>query len=122
MVEPIFDRAGFVFEGEPSVFTLTSEGSGRRVHVHFCATCGTRLALTFDRWPDRIGIYVGTLDDPASIAVTPENSKHIFLSEARPGTIVPPGVPAFPRHAAESDGTPIAPVLYDGFHVVGAET
>ncbi|MDG4649821.1 GFA family protein [Roseibacterium sp. SDUM158017] len=121
MIEPIFERAGFVFEGTPSVFTLPSEGSGKSVHVHFCATCGTKLALTFERWPDKIGLYVGTLDDPAAIAVTPENSKHIFLSEARPGTIVPPGVPAFQRHAAEPDGTPVTPSIHEGFHVVGRD-
>ena len=92
MIEPIFERDPFRFtHGNPSVYTLPSDGSGKDINVHFCSECGTKLALTFERWPDRLGIYVGTLDKPTSISVTPENSKHIFLSEARPGTIVPPG-------------------------------
>ncbi|MFC6636879.1 GFA family protein [Sulfitobacter sediminilitoris] len=92
MIEPIFEREPFRFtHGNPSIYTLPSDGSGKDINVHFCSECGTKLALTFERWPDRLGIYVGTLDRPTSISVTPENSKHIFLSEARPGTIVPPG-------------------------------
>ncbi|GGL52357.1 GFA family protein [Wenxinia marina] len=119
MIEPIFDRAHFAFDGqEPSVYTLPSEGSGKDIHVHFCATCGTKLALTFERWPDRIGIYVGTLEVPTAIAATPENSKHIFVSEARPGTILPPGVRTYTRHAAENDGTPLDPVIHDAPTVV----
>lgn len=113
MIEPIFERDAFAFtRGTPAVFTLPSEGSGQDVHVHFCAECGTKLALTFARWPDRLGIYIGTLDDPNAIAVTGENSKHIFVGEARPGTILPPGVPVFERHAAEVDGTPCEPIIH----------
>ena len=110
MIEPIFEREPFRFtHRNPSIYTLPSDGSGKDINVHFCSECGTKLALTFERWPDRLGIYVGTLDRPTSISVTPENSKHIFLSEARPGTIVPPGFPFYERHAAENDGTPIEP-------------
>ena len=119
MIEPIFERAPFAFTGAaPSVYSLPSDGSGKTIEVHFCATCGTKLALTFERWPDRIGIYIGTLDDPAAIAVTPENSKHIFVSEARPGTILPAQFNTFERHATENDGTPIAPVVHDAPHLV----
>eukprot|EP00003_Mantamonas_plastica_P012609 TRINITY_DN22556_c0_g1_i1.p1 TRINITY_DN22556_c0_g1~~TRINITY_DN22556_c0_g1_i1.p1 ORF type:complete len:186 (+),score=0.76 TRINITY_DN22556_c0_g1_i1:95-652(+) len=86
MIEPIFEHETFDFtKGHPSVFTLASEGRGKAVHVHFCSTCGTKLALTFERWPDRLGIYIGTLDDPTSIVATPKNSKHVFVREARPG-------------------------------------
>tara|TARA_R110001583_G_scaffold169768_1_gene322760 strand:+ start:159362 stop:159607 length:246 start_codon:yes stop_codon:yes gene_type:complete len=68
MIEPIFEHDTFDFtKGHPAVFTLASEGRGKAVHVHFCSTCGTKLALTFERWPDRLGIYIGTLDDPTSI-------------------------------------------------------
>ncbi|MDU8912649.1 GFA family protein [Aestuariicoccus sp. MJ-SS9] len=113
MIEPIFERAPFAFtQGQPTVYTLPSEGSGQDVNVHFCGKCGTKLALTFARWPDRLGIYIGTLDDPASIAATPDNSKHIFVSEARPGTILPAGVKTFDRHATEIDGTPIEPTVH----------
>ncbi|TFL19183.1 GFA family protein [Jannaschia formosa] len=120
MIEPIFERADLTFTGAaPAVYTLPSEGSGKDIHVHFCADCGTKLALTFARWPDRIGIYIGTLDDPAAIAVTPENSKHIFTGEARPGTILPAGVRTYARHATENDGTPLEPVVHAAPRLVG---
>ncbi|WP_417267562.1 GFA family protein [Celeribacter baekdonensis] len=120
MIEPIFEHDTFDFtKGHPAVFTLASEGRGKAVHVHFCSTCGTKLALTFERWPDRLGIYIGTLDDPTSIVATPKNSKHVFVREARPGTILPPGVKTYDSHATENDGTPIAPTLYGSPHVTG---
>lgn len=114
MIEPIFERAAFAFTGgSPSTYTLPSEGSGQDVTIHFCSDCGTKLALTFARWPDRLGVYSGTLDDPGAIPVTAENCKHIFTSEARPGTILPAGHKLFERHAVETDGSPIEPTVLD---------
>lgn len=112
MIEPIFDRADFSFtKGAPAVFTLPSDGSGQDIHVHFCADCGTKLALTFARWPDRLGLYVGTLDDPTNVPVNSENAKQIFVSEARPDTVIFAGLPTYLRHAVETDGTPIDPLI-----------
>ena len=119
MIEPIFECERFVFtRGKPTKYTLPSEGSGKDVHVHFCSKCGTKLALTFERWPDRLGIYIGTLNDPTSISVTPENSKHIFVSEARPGTIFPAYSKIFACHAVENDGTPIEPTIHNSTYCV----
>lgn len=121
MIEPIFERDTFVFtQGQPALYTLQSDGSGKDIQVQFCSDCGTKLALTFERWPDRLGIYLGTLDDPASISTTPENSKHIFVSEARPGTILPSGFKTFDHHATENDGTPIEPIIHTSPHFVRA--
>ncbi|MCZ4255484.1 GFA family protein [Sulfitobacter sp. G21635-S1] len=113
MIEPVFERHHFNFTAaSPAVFTQPSDGSGKDIHAHFCSDCGTKLALTFERWPDKIGIYIGTLDDPSRISVKPENSKHIFVSEAPSGTLLPPNVKIYQRHAAENDGTPIEPTVY----------
>ncbi|SEW30208.1 Uncharacterized conserved protein [Cognatiyoonia koreensis] len=113
MIEPVFDRQGFNFGPvQPDVYTQPSDGSGKDINVHFCSTCGTKLALTFERWPDKIGVYIGTLVNPDAIKIRPENSKHIFVSEARSGTLLPPNVKIFDRHAAENDGTPIAPTIH----------
>ena len=70
------------------------------------------MALTFARWPDRLGIYVGTLDDPASIDLASLPVKHIYTSEARPGTILPAGIPVFERHATDLDGRPQEPAVH----------
>ncbi len=120
MIEPIYNFASFTFFGDPpTVYTLPSEGSGKNVHVHFCRECGTKLALTFERWPDRIGVYVGTLDDPTSVCETPQNSRHIFASEARPGTILPAGVDIYDRHATLNDGTPLTPTSHTSPFIIG---
>jgi len=113
MIQPVFEREHFSFAAAaPAIFTLPSEGSGKDINVHFCPACGTKLALTFERWPDKIGIYIGTLDKTDAIPVRPENSKHIFVSEALPGTLLPPNVKIFDHHAAELDGTPIKPTIH----------
>ncbi|MCE0507183.1 GFA family protein [Roseivivax sp. GX 12232] len=120
MIEPIFERSSFAFKNAmPAVFTLPSEGSGKEISVHFCSDCGTKLALTFERWPDRIGIYAGTLDMPSAVSATTENTKHIFVSEAQPGTILPTGFKTFDRHATENDGTPLEPTTHASPHIVG---
>jgi hypothetical protein len=106
MVEPVFDRAALrVTRGTPAVYDHRSEGSGKLVHVHFCATCGTKLFLTFERFPDAAGIYAGTFDAPDWIAVRPEEVKHIFCEVARQETLLPAGVQAYPAHARALDGT-----------------
>lgn len=120
MIEPIFERDSFILSGsDVKVYTHPSDGSGKNINVHFCSSCGTKLALTFERWPDRIGIYIGTLDDLMSMSATVGNSKHIFVSEARSGTILPSGFKTFDRHATENDGTPVEPTVYSAPCIVG---
>ena len=52
MVEPIFEKANFeITSGTPAIYALASHGSGKQVSIHFCATCGTKLFLAFERFP-----------------------------------------------------------------------
>jgi len=119
LVEPIFETAAFHMLGQvPRRYTHVSTGSGKEVYVHFCPDCGTKTHLTFERWPDRLGVYAGTFDDPNWFSMTPENTKYIFLGKAQRGTLVPPGFNTFREHAAEADGTPIEPeVLAEVLHI-----
>ena len=119
LVEPIFDESEFaVTDGEASVYEHVSDGSGKKVVVHFCDNCGTKLYLTFERFLDFVGIYAGTLDDPNWLEVNPENTKHIFLGVALSGTVIPAGVNTFQEHATMLDGTPIEPTVFDKPHVI----
>ena len=68
---------------------------------------------TFSRWPDRLGVYAGTFDDPGWFEFTPENSKYIFLDSATFAAFVPAGFKAFRQHAATVDGTPLEPEIFD---------
>jgi len=113
MIQTVFERSDLRFISvTPTIYTQPSDGSGKAINVHFCPQCGTKLALTFERWPDKIGLYIGTFDDPSAIKVKPNNCKHIFVSEAQSGTILPSGIKVFDRHAAEADGTPIEPTIH----------
>jgi hypothetical protein len=120
MVEPIFDKAAFsMLQGTPKTYRHISTGSGQAVYVHFCDNCGTKLNLSFDRFPDAVGVYAGTFDDPDWFDITPETSKHIFLNVAQRGTIIPPHVNTFAEHAQTNDGTPCEPTVFDTPHVIG---
>ena len=52
MVETLFAKEALaVTHGATKVYEHISEGSGKTVYVNFCADCGTKLFLTFDRFP-----------------------------------------------------------------------
>lgn len=114
MVQPAFDASDFKLrKGSPKIYTHVSEGSGKEIYVNFCSTCGTKLFQTFERFQGVVGLFRGTLDDPSWIEMTPDNSKHIFLSVAQGETIIPAHTPVFMEHAAENDGTLIAPIMFN---------
>ncbi|WP_157230911.1 GFA family protein [Kiloniella laminariae] len=114
LVEPIFEAACFAtIRGSAKVYKHKSEGSGKKVYIHFCATCGTKLYLTFERFADAVGVYGGTFDDPDWFDRTGETAKHIFLETAQRGTIIPPGINCYLAHATTNDGTAVNPQVYD---------
>jgi len=119
LVEPIFEKNSFkVTTGKAKTYDHRSDGSGKMVHVHFCADCGTKLFLTFERFPDVVGLYGGTLDDPNWIESTPDNTKHIFMSVAQHGTIIPAGVNTFMEHATTNNGNPIEPTVFSKHELI----
>ncbi|WP_299899348.1 GFA family protein [uncultured Ruegeria sp.] len=121
MVEPIFDEAALeILTGTPKVYNQISAGSGKTVHIHFCADCSTRLWLSFERFPGAIGIYAGTFVDPCWFPIEPETSKHIFLGVARVDTVIPPGLPTFVEHAMTNDGEPQDATIFESCHVIGS--
>jgi hypothetical protein len=112
MVEPVFDLAALrVTHGMAAVYGHRSTGSGQMVHVHFCARCGTKLYLTFERFPGAAGVYAGSFDEPDWIAVRPGEARHLFCEAARPETLLPAGSLAYPGHARALDGTLCDPAV-----------
>ena len=104
MFEPVWDKASFrLVRGEPKTYALRSEGSGKEVFVHFCEACGTKLYLSFERFPEVVGMYGGTLDHPAD-AVAGAGHSSIFLDEALPGCVIPAGMKTWRRHKATNEG------------------
>ncbi|MFO1107850.1 MAG: GFA family protein [Bradyrhizobium sp.] len=119
MVEPIFEKTNFeVTSGTPTTYSVASRGSGKLVTINFCAVCGTKLFLAFERFPDLVGIYGGTFDDPNWFERTPQLSQHIFLDSAQQGTIIPPGVRAYRQHMMRNDGTRVEPITFQRPHAI----
>ena len=117
LVEPIWRDQDFrVTAGTPKRHVARSAGSGKRVTLHFCKTCGTKLFQTMERFRGVVGVYGGTLDTPA-IAAEARQTWRIFADEAQATAVTPPGVDVWRRHRFETDGTPAAPIRYEDFHV-----
>jgi len=121
MVEPVFRLEHLrVTRGSAATYQHRSEGSGKMVFVHFCAACGTKLYLGFERFPEVCGVYAGTFDDPCWFEIGPTNSKHIFLEVARHDSIIPRGIKAYDQHASRNDGTPIEPFIFEAPQAMAA--
>ena len=120
MVEPIFGKEDLVvLTGAPKTFDRVSEGSGKLVHIHFCGDCGTKLWLRFERFPDVVGVYAGTFDDPCWFPIDPASSKHIFLDVARSDAVIPAGLPTFAEHATTADGVAQEATVFKAHHRIG---
>ena len=118
MVEPIFRPEDVsVTRGTPSIYTHTSEGSGKRLYIHSCSDCATKLYVIFERFPDICGVYGGTFDDPAWFSIEPANARHICIDTARRDTFLPAGFPMFHQHPVARDGTVRDPFFLDTPHV-----
>ncbi len=121
LVESIFGKKDIeITAGEPKAFMHRSTGSGKEVTLHFCQDCGCNIYLSFERFPDVVGVFSGTFDDPNWFERTIENSKHIFTRSAQSGVILPPGINTFPEHTTQNDGTPNEPVVYTHAFIVHA--
>ncbi len=121
LVEPIFDRDKFkIICGNPDTYEHRSEGSGKRVTINFCATCGTKLFLDLERFSDVSGVFGGTYDDPNWFKRTADNSKHIFLEVAQHGTLIPSGVDTFLQQVIDIEGEPVKPIVFESPHSISS--
>jgi len=110
LVEPIFRRGDIIRSGAPpKIYDHQSDTSGKRVSVNFCAACGASIYLEFERFPDVLGLFGGTFDDPNWFARTSGICRHIFTRSAQDGVVLPAGVATFEEHAQQLDGTPNQP-------------
>ena len=101
--ESIFPLDAVQFnEGELRQYEHLSEGSQKKVYVHFCPSCGTTVGLTFERWPEVHAISRGCYDYPNSVEVT----SHIWTESAQTGVVLPEGIECFARGRAQLDGQP----------------
>lgn len=112
-IEPIFERQHLLVTfGVAKVYEHTSKGSGSAFSTSFCENCGTKLFITFERLPDQVAVYGGTFDDPDWFEISSNNTQHIFLDEARKGTLVPAGFKTFGQHCLNSEGSMIDSTVF----------
>ncbi len=118
MVEPIFRPEDVsATRGVPSIYIHVSEGSGKRLHIHSCSVCATKLYVLFERFSDICGIYGGTFDDPTWFSVEAANARHICIDTVRPDTFLPADFPLFRQHPVARDGTLRDPIFLNSAHI-----
>jgi len=83
LVGPIFQKTHFaIISGKPATYAQASEGSRKAGPVNFCATCGTKLFLDLERFPETLASMAGTFDDPNWFERNPQVSETHFLDSA----------------------------------------
>ena len=91
--QPFFARALF----PASAVTVTGETAGFDSSAHlrriFCPACGTRLFAKGLNEPARLGIALGTLDDPEALPPT----EHIYVSTKLSWLNLDDGLPQYPE-------------------------
>ncbi|MFT4192778.1 MAG: GFA family protein [Comamonas sp.] len=108
--ESIFHNDAVQFnEGELRQYEHVSDGSQKKVIVHFCPSCGTTVGLTFERWPDMRAISRGCYDDPNAVQIT----SHIWTRSAQTGVVLPALVDCFAEARASLDGKPAQASNYE---------
>lgn len=122
LVETIFEQEDFRLQrGEPKIYRHTSTGSGKQIRIHFCAECGTKTHLTFDRFPTIVGVFSGTFDEKDWFERTRENTLHFFLSTAPKGTVLPAGFEIYDAHFWQSEGVSAKSSIFDAHTLVTDE-
>lgn len=102
LLEPIFYIGDFnVTAGKPKIYTHISDLSGLALYVNFCAKCGTKLFQTFERFPEALGVFGGTFDEPDWFTRNPDNTRHIFVDSAVKGDILPADYLLYHQHTAD---------------------
>ena len=114
LVETIFEKERFrVIRGETAVYEHVSAGSGKRIYINFCRRCGTKTHMTFERFPDIVGVFTGTFDEKDWFERTRETALHFFLSTAPKGTVLPAGFEIYDGHYWAAEGVGATPQVYD---------
>jgi hypothetical protein len=112
LVEPVFRKEDMSFSAAMlKAFVHRSDSSHKKVTVHFCETCATKIYLDLERFPDIWGVFGGTFDDPNWFDRSAANCRHIFTRSAQHGVVLPSGVATFDAHAVGLDGTPNEPTV-----------
>ncbi len=108
--ESLFAIDAVQFEGGAmSQYDHTSDSSGKRVHVHFCPSCGTTVSLSFERWPDFRALSRGTFDEPDWVSINAQ----IWTRSAQTGVALPSNTDCFAKARHTMNGEPEVPERFE---------
>jgi len=94
LIAMVYPRESVVVEnGELAVYSATDD-SGSTLNRHFCATCGSAVMVTLDRYPEIRSMMGGTVDDKSRIKPT----FSLWCSSGQPWLKLPNTIEEFPDY------------------------
>jgi hypothetical protein len=87
-----FPKSKVRLEGEHRIYTRDCP-EGRKVHNHFCPTCGSTVGWTLDLRPNQFGVAVGCFNDRNF----PPPEASIWEEEMYAWAVLPAGIQHFSR-------------------------
>jgi hypothetical protein len=87
-----FLKSDVQLEGEYKTYSRDCP-DGRKLHNHFCPTCGATVCWTADLRPDQYGIAIGAFNDPSF----PKPSASIWEDSMYTWVTLPVDVQHFPQ-------------------------
>lgn len=97
LIGVVFPREAVTIEGDLRTYEARESGGGA-LRRHFCATCGSAVSITLDRYPGIRSMMGGTLDDKSNL----RPSFAIWCSSGQPWLKLPADITC---HAHYPDGT-----------------
>jgi hypothetical protein len=85
--------------GEPALYELTSQTSGRTSRQRGCPVCFTRIYNTNSARPGFVTLRAGTLDRSDELEIV----AHIWTKRKMRGVAIPDGVPSWPEAAPPAE-------------------
>jgi hypothetical protein len=96
-------------EGELRQYEHVSDGSMKKFNVRFCPSCGTRVGLTFERWPDVRAVSGGCYDDLNAVEITSD----IWTRSAQTGVVLQQHIDCSAESRESLDGKPAVASRHD---------
>jgi hypothetical protein len=105
----------------PRTYDHRSDSSHKRVTLHFCGRCATTLCLSFERFPEVVGVMRRHVRRSELVRTQPGGLSPHLHALAQRGVVLPAGLETYLEHAMQLDGTSSKPIVLDHPRLVTRE-
>lgn len=94
LIAVVYPREAVFFEHGDLKTYVACDVEGAVLNRHFCASCGSAVMITLDRYPDIRSMMGGTVDDKSRLRPT----FSLWCSSAQPWLSLPASIEQFPDY------------------------